>query len=141
MLGIKRTEEQILSELEKAKKEWHEKRSSLTEAEQIKFRETIRALNDEYFTHMIDGCKPCEKCGQLPVGLHQPTKVRFKETPESKEVILLQGYYEIGCVSGCQHSKGKEISGRPQNLRTFAMSREGAVDNWNKKKFFLRIYP
>lgn len=74
------------------------------------------------------------------MGLHSPKTIQFKD--ENGKATKLNGFYEIGCVYGCINelslAKGEL---RRQNLRTFALSREQAVENWNNKKFFLRIYP
>jgi hypothetical protein len=70
----------------------------------------IKALRSELSTALTHGANPCSECGNMPHGIKQNAAV--KNMPIS--------IYEIGCLV-CR------------DRRAQAVTREGAVENWNNE--------
>lgn len=133
------SEEKLIEKIANAKRSLA-KKDDITIKEYNILKSEIRSLLIEYNELMIKGCNPCSDCGKMPMGIHLQKKIIFKDKSGKKKILFAP--YEIGCVHGCINKEslnpGEKVE---QNLRTWATTRDEAADNWNKRIFYLRVYP
>lgn len=86
-----RIEQEIVAELEAVRQEYHEKAQTepppVTRELSIRIRELQAKLSD----YITSGANPCPTCGELPHGIHQPTR------------------YEVGCLN-CRNTRAIGIT-------------------------------
>jgi len=134
----KLTEVELLSKIIELKKEFNDQNTGRTMKEHLALRDKILRLHEEYQQSIIDGCNPCPTCGHLPLGLHLQKRIKYID--ENGNLQVLNAPYEIGCAHGCVNPESKNAD-REQNPRTWGLTREDTVKNWNSGKYYLRVYP